>query len=143
MKYFTRDNITVKFPAYFALFIINCPVLLDLAPGNELAALAFASLIKLFCIQYVAEKRKKMFPWIRIWPLYGIAAGHLLITSSDFYFMNNNPNIFYAVAGICVVSMGACGYFLDNRTLSPQNVASLEEGEIASPYNITMKRQRC
>ena len=125
----------MKLPPYFALFIIYYPVILRLAPGNELAALAVASLIKFLCIQYVARKRNEVFPWIRIWPLYGIAAGNLLIGASGFYFINYNPNIFYAVVVICTVSMGACGYFLVNRKLLPQNVASSEDGEIVSSYN--------
>ena len=95
----------------------------DLAPANELPTLAFASLIKLLSIQYVAKRRKIVFPWLRIWPLYVVTAGYLVIAVSGFYLMNSNPKTFYVIAGICVVTMGVCSDFLINRKLLLQNAS--------------------
>ena len=134
MKYFTRENITVKFPAYFALFIIFCPVFLEFAPGNELATLAFASLIKFVCIQYIARKGKQAFTLIRIWPLCGIAAANLLIGAPAFYLMNYNPTIVFTLTVICGVSAPVWTTFLN---LLPPNSASPEDTEfvtVDSPF---------
>ena len=127
MNFFTRENITAKLPG-FALFIIYCPVFFNLAPGNELAALAFVSLIKVLCIQYVARKGKKAFLLIKTWPFYIIAASNLV---SGFYLMNSDPKIYIAGAVICLVSAGVGGCY---TIPLPQNAASSEGTEFESPF---------
>lgn len=74
--------------------------------------LAYQFLTKFLCIQFLVVKRDTMFTWVTIWPLYGIAAGHLVVTTSAFYLVNNSPEAFDTVARVCALLMAACGNFL-------------------------------
>lgn len=136
----TKENSSEKWCLWFFLFNIGQPMIYTwAAPGYELAAIAFLSLGKLIFIQCIAEMRQK-FPWIRIWPLYGVTGGHIVIAISSFYLIKDSLKIFlFAICPICAIAIVTCMFLTIDRGLMPRNTTSSEDSEVVLTHNDGMK----
>lgn len=132
--YPTFENIAVKLLGY-AYWITFLPVSFFSVPGHELAVIVFKSLYMLLCLLFLAKIRKKKFPWIRMWPLYGVATCLMVLETSSFYFLSNSPKIYSIVLAVCVISNFTCACFMTNIDLLVQNAALSDDSEVVSTYN--------